>query len=87
MTGILQGEIRKVFVDRMFVDRGVRWIVDYKSGAPDFEQSVEAFIETQLVRYKPQLALYREFASHIYSENIRTGLFFTALSEFRELDI
>ncbi len=85
LTGIVDGVIQRVFVDRMFIDDRTRWIIDYKSGAPKETQTKETFHQEQIARHKPQLKTYLTIASNIYPEKIRTALFFTAIATFEEI--
>ena len=85
LTGIVDGAIQRVFVDRMFLDDDTRWIIDYKSGQPREGQDIRSFCKEQISRHQTQLLTYKTIASNIYLENIRTGLFFTSSSIFEEV--
>ena len=85
LTGIVDGVIQRVYVDRMFIEDGTRWIIDYKSGAPKDLDHKEPFCQEQIARHKPQLQTYHTIASNLYPEQIRTALFFTAIAIFKEV--
>lgn len=53
----VQGKVRHSIIDRSFVDGGVRWIVDYKTGGHD-GGDIEAFLAQEKARYAPQLERY-----------------------------
>ena len=86
MTGIVNGSIQRIFVDRMFVENKLRWIIDYKSSPPSNNLTLDTFYQSQIELYKTQLERYQHIAENIYSEPIRTGLFFTATATFKEVN-
>lgn len=73
LTGVIKGNIQNVVLDRMFVDEGVRWILDYKSTQLHANESNEALIS----RYRGQLSLYRKICSGLYEEPVRCALVLT----------
>ena len=87
MTGVINGSIQRVFVDRMFVENKLRWIIDYKTGTPPSDLDPDTFYKTQIELYKNQLERYQYIAKNIYSEPIKTGLFFTATATFKEVTL
>ncbi len=54
LSGWLDDQAHRVVLDRTFVDDGYRWIIDYKTGAHE-GGTVDAFLDTELERYQPQL--------------------------------
>ena len=87
MTGVINGSIQRVFVDRMFVENKQRWIIDYKTGTPLTNLDPDTFYKAQIELYKNQLERYQYIAKNIYSEPIKTGLFFTATATFKEVTL
>ena len=87
MTGVINGSIQRVFVDRMFVENKLRWIIDYKTGTPLTNRDPDTFYKAQIELYKNQLERYQYIAKNIYSEQIKTGLFFTATATFKEVTL
>ena len=85
LTGIIDGAPRNVVLDRMFVDDGTRWIIDYKTAAPDADVSVDAFVKHEVTRYTPQLRMYGAIASRIYPEPVRLAIYFTALGHMERV--
>jgi hypothetical protein len=73
-----------VAIDRTFVDeRGTRWIVDYKTGTHE-GGDLEAFLDRERERYRPQLARYATLMRGLDSRPIRLGLYFPLLNGWRE---
>lgn len=63
-------------IDRIFIDEGVRWIIDYKTMHSD-QPMTEALLRSKALSYQPQLARY---ASLFAADPIatRTAIFFPA---------
>ena len=71
-------------LDRTFVDEhGVRWIVDFKTGAHE-GGALEEFIDGEVERYRPQLERYARLMRHLDERPLRVGLYFPLLKEWRE---
>ncbi len=80
MNGIVNGSARRFFIDRTFVEDGLRWIIDFKTAMPG-EEGMEVFLERQKERYREQLEGYaRLFANE--GLPIRLGLYFPMTSEW-----
>ena len=80
------GQLRQFVVDRTFIDsHGVRWIIDYKTGAPAADQTVAAFITAQLQLHTGQLLRYRKLFAAMEQRPTRTALYFTSLPRLVEL--
>jgi len=85
LSGVSGGRLRNVKIDRSFVDEsGTRWVIDYKTGAHE-GGDLEAFLEQEIERYRPQLAAYRELARAVGPQPVRAALYFPLLGAFREL--
>ena len=76
ITGVIDGELVSVRIDRTFEDDGERWIIDYKTGPTDGD---EASIAALAARYRPQLARYRALGESLFNKPIRTALYLTAI--------
>jgi len=84
LTGVLGEEIMSVVMDRTFVDEhGTRWIVDYKTGTHE-GGDVEAFIDRESERYRPQLERYATLMRALDGRPIRLGLYFPMLNGWRD---
>ena len=66
----------------MFVEDGVRWIVDYKTG-DHRGGAVDEFLDREQERYAPQLERYAQLVKLQYPGEIRLGLYFPLLQGFR----
>jgi ATP-dependent exoDNAse (exonuclease V) beta subunit len=85
LSGFENGRIVSVVFDRSFIDAaGVRWIIDYKTGAHE-GGSPEQFLASEVQRYRPQLARYVMLARHLGPEPVRAALYFPLLGAFREV--
>ncbi len=83
LTEWRDGTFRNVVIDRMFVDQGVRWIVDYKTG-DHTGGAVEEFLDREQERYAPQLERYATIVASQSVEPVRLGLYFPLLQGWRE---
>ena len=84
LTGWARGALRRARVDRTFVDaHGVRWVIDYKTGAHE-GGGLDEFLAREVERYRPQLDLYAELVSAIDGRPVRRGLYFPLLRAWRE---
>jgi ATP-dependent helicase/nuclease subunit A len=79
---------RSLRVDRSFVSAdGVRWIIDYKTGAHE-GRDVDAFIASEIERYTQQLRDYRDAVRALDTERpIRTALYFPLLQRLAEVPL
>ena len=76
ITGVLEGALVSVRLDRTFEADGQRWIIDYKTGQIDAnEASINAFA----ARHRPQLARYRALGESLFDRPIQTALYLTAI--------
>ena len=84
LTGRFGGEVVSVVIDRTFVDAsGVRWIVDYKTSRHE-GAGLEAFLDSERERYRPQLERYAALVRMLAPEPVRLGLYFPLLGGWRE---
>jgi ATP-dependent helicase/nuclease subunit A len=84
LAGELGGVFVNVVLDRTFVDRnGVRWIVDYKTGAHR-GGDLDTFLDRERERYRDQLERYAALLARIETRPIRLGLYFPLLMGWRE---
>ncbi|MFQ5737093.1 MAG: UvrD-helicase domain-containing protein [Thermodesulfobacteriota bacterium] len=85
LTGVVGGAIVHAIIDRTFVEGGVRWVVDYKSGTHE-GGSVEWFLESERERYRRQLDRYEALLrAGGEVREIRKGLYYPALGAWIEL--
>jgi hypothetical protein len=85
LTGMANGRLTGVVIDRCFVDRdGIRWVVDFKTSRHE-GGGLEAFLESEMQRYRGQLASYVTLAGALGPQPVRAALYFPLLRVFREL--
>lgn len=85
VTTHADGITRRYFVDRTFVEDGVRWIIDFKTGR-SLDESIDSFLERELERYRLQLEGYaRLFAGE--GRPIKLGLYFPLEPAWTEWEI
>lgn len=85
LTGLADGRLRAVVIDRSFVDEsGTRWVIDYKTSRHE-GGGLEDFLAEELERYRGQLSTYIALARQLGPQPVRAALYFPLLSAFREL--
>ncbi|MEM7079379.1 MAG: UvrD-helicase domain-containing protein [Pseudomonadota bacterium] len=84
--GILdERSVQRVF-DRLFIEDGKCWIIDFKSTVPEQNSGHAEFARRESQRYHQQLSQYAVLAAQLTQLPTRTAIYFTALAEFVELD-
>ena len=84
VTQAIDGRMESLRLDRTFVDdSGTRWIIDYKTSAHE-GGSIDAFLDSEVQRYRGQLERYARAMFSVESRPIRVGLYFPLLRAFRE---
>ena len=74
----------RVVFDRSFVDdRGVRWVIDYKT-SQHIGGGLEEFLDREVERYRSQLQRYGTLAKRLGPEPVRLGLYFPLMRAWRE---
>jgi ATP-dependent exoDNAse (exonuclease V) beta subunit len=87
ISGMYRGELVNISIDRMLVDRtGTRWVVDYKTNRHEGGE-LEAFIASEVLRYRPQLQRYAALAARLGPEPLRCALYFPLSGIFREVPV
>jgi ATP-dependent helicase/nuclease subunit A len=84
ISGIYQGKVVNVILDRTFIDAGgTRWIVDYKTSRHEGTDR-EAFLDQQQERYQEQLEKYAALISALEDRPVTLGLYFPLMQGWRE---
>ena len=84
LSGLWDGDVVRVVFDRSFIDeKGVRWIIDYKTSHHE-GGNLESFLDQEVERYRPQLHRYAHFARQLGPEPVRAGLYFPLMRAWRE---
>ncbi|HET9391723.1 MAG TPA: 3'-5' exonuclease, partial [Steroidobacteraceae bacterium] len=85
LTGVASGRLVNVVIDRSFVDAaGTRWVIDFKTSRHE-GGGLEAFLDQEMQRYRPQLETYVALARGLGDHPVRAALYFPLLDAFREL--
>jgi ATP-dependent exoDNAse (exonuclease V) beta subunit len=85
LTGIADGRLQSVVIDRSFIDAdGTRWVIDFKTSS-HAGGDAEAFLASELARYRAQLTAHAELARALGPEPVRAALYLPLLGAFREL--
>jgi ATP-dependent helicase/nuclease subunit A len=85
LTGLSEGRLRSVVIDRSFVDAsGTRWVIDYKTSRHE-GGGLEEFLAQEMQRYAAQLRTYAALARALGPEPVRAALYFPLLGVLREL--
>ncbi len=85
LSGLSAGRLRSVKIDRCFLDAdGTRWVIDFKTSTHE-GAGLEAFLDQELERYRPQLEGYATLARALGPQPVRAALYFPLLGAFREL--
>jgi ATP-dependent exoDNAse (exonuclease V) beta subunit len=84
LSGVIGGQVVHAILDRTFVDAtGTRWIVDFKTGSHE-GGAAKAFLDSEVERYRPQLAVYAQLMHALTAAPVRVGLYFPLLGAWRE---
>ena len=87
LTGAHEGRVINIIIDRLLDDeQGDRWIVDYKTSTHE-GGDLEAFLDQEALRYRPQLQRYADLAREPGGARLRAALYFPLLGEFREISL
>lgn len=85
LTGLADGRLTNVIIDRSFVDSaGTRWVIDFKTSRHQ-GGGLEEFLDREMQRYEGQLRRYVELARGLGPNPVRAALYFPLLGAFREL--
>ncbi len=84
VSGIVSHEVVNAVIDRTFVDDlGVRWVIDYKSGAHG-GGGLADFLDREQARYTPQMDRYGELMKKLDDRPLRLGLYFPMIPAWRQ---
>jgi ATP-dependent helicase/nuclease subunit A len=85
LSGVSAGRLRNVKIDRCFLDEeATRWVIDFKTSSHE-GADLEAFLEREMQRYRPQLEGYAALARELGPQPVRAALYFPLLGAFRVL--
>jgi ATP-dependent exoDNAse (exonuclease V) beta subunit len=88
LNGVIDGQIVHAVVDRTFVDNGVRWVVDYKTSQLAKGDTLDQFLDNEVLKYKKQLHMYAELLKAIDQKTpLRCGLYFPFIDIFTDVSL
>ncbi len=85
LTGLHQGEVSSIVLDRVRIDDGVHWIVDYKTSMHE-GGNLQGFLAAEVERYSPQLQKYAAIYGAWSGNQARCALYFPLLQAFVEVE-
>lgn len=80
--------IRSGVMDLVVFDGSSWWIVDFKTSRPP-DEDIKSFVQSQAALYRPQLEAYRAMLGKyegVREENIRAGIYLTAIGRWVEIE-
>lgn len=85
ITGVIDAQPRSIVIDRVRIDNGTHWIVDYKTSVHE-GGDLDQFLSQEAERYRPQLVryagIYRDYAR---ASDVRAALYFPMMQRFVEI--
>ena len=84
LTGLYDGEMASILLDRVRLDGDVHWIVDYKTSSHE-GGNLGGFLDAEVERYTPQLQKYAAIYGAWAGVKPRCALYFPLLREFVEV--
>ena len=74
-----------IVIDRLFIDDGILWVIDYKIAQPAQNEALESFIKRQKQQHAKQLLFYKQAMSEIYACPVRCVLYCPSVSQLIEI--
>jgi len=89
LTGVLDGRLVQAVIDRTFVTPdGTRWIADYKTSEPAADETLAAFLQREVERYRTQLQVYQRLMNSLEPQRtVRAGFYFPMLDHWQEVGL
>ena len=72
---------KTVIIDRLFIDNGILWIIDFKTATLNKDESINSFIERQKDSHHKQLLEYQEVLEEIFRLPSRSALYCPSVSQ------
>lgn len=84
LTAVIKHQPIQLVIDRTFIDeKGVRWIIDYKSSIPT-QNSLNEFLNAEQKKYENQMQQYHIAMQALNDRPIFLGLYFPRVSAWKE---
>jgi ATP-dependent exoDNAse (exonuclease V) beta subunit len=72
---------KTVIIDRLFIDNGILWIIDFKTATLNEDESINSFIERQKHSHHKQLLEYQEILEEVFRLPSRLALYCPSVSQ------
>ena len=79
------GKSKNIIIDRLFIENGVLWIIDFKTASPKKDESVDTFIERQKQSHRDQLLEYQEILQDHFKLPTKLAIYCPAISQLIHL--
>jgi len=76
---------KNIIIDRLFIEDGVLWIVDFKTASPSKDESIDIFIERQKNSHREQLIEYQAILQDFFKLPTKLALYCPAISQLIHL--
>jgi ATP-dependent exoDNAse (exonuclease V) beta subunit len=86
LSGVFGDGTISIVIDRVRIEAGVHWIVDYKTSSHE-GGDLAGFLAQEAARYRPQLQRYATLYRRLSDAPVKTALYFPLLQEFREVPV
>ncbi len=86
LTGVVDGELVTGVIDRVRIDDGEHWLVDYKTSSHE-GGDLDGFLAAETERYRGQLRRYKTLYEAWNGKAPRCALYFPLLARFVEVDV
>ena len=70
-----------VIVDRLFIDDGILWIIDFKTASVNEGETLDKFIERQKISHQSQIEKYKEVLDDFFDFPIKAAIYCPAVSQ------
>nr|BAW82245.1 ATP-dependent DNA helicase [Calyptogena laubieri symbiont] len=72
---------RNIIIDRLFIDEGALWVIDFKTERQVNNESIVQFIQRQKIKHSHQLLFYKVILTECYSMEVKCALYCPAVQE------
>ncbi len=86
LGGVFGDKTISIVIDRVRIDAGVHWIVDYKTSSHE-GGDLAGFLRQEAERYRPQLQRYATLYRRLSDAPVKTALYFPLLQAFQEVPV
>jgi ATP-dependent exoDNAse (exonuclease V) beta subunit len=70
-----------VIIDRLFIDDGKLWIIDFKTASLSKDETINEFIERQKLSHQQQIEKYKEVLTDFFELPSRAAIYCPAVSQ------